>query len=99
MHFTNTESMTGYAKYKKLPFAKLSVLLSGVLLILAPILFVFSIAQVWTLSALAAFLVLTAFIFHPYWKEQDATSKMNEMIAFNKEISLVGIILVAITLL
>ena len=31
-HLTKLEAMTGYAKYKKVPAAKLAVLLSGVML-------------------------------------------------------------------
>ena len=33
-HFTKLEAMTGYAKYKKLPAAKLGVLLTGLRLVL-----------------------------------------------------------------
>ena len=98
-HFKNLEAMTGYAKYKKLPLAKLGVILSGVLLIVAPVLIIFKVATVALLWALAAFLLLTATIFHPYWKEKDPQAKMNEQIAFNKEISLIGAILVIIALL
>ena len=91
--------MTGYAKYKKLPFAKFGVLSSGVLLIVAPLLLLSGIAEIPALIAIAAFLTGTAFIFHPYWKEVDATAKMNEQIAFNKELSLIGATLVIIALL
>ena len=98
-HFKALEAMTGYAKYKKLPFAKAGVIASGVLLVVAPILFIFSVAQVASLIAIAAFLTVTAFVFHPYWKETEATARMNEMIAFNKEISLIGAIIVILTLL
>ena len=97
-HFKSVDAMTGYAQYKKLPLAKPMVLLSGVLLVVAPILVIFGVLEVLALSSLAVFLLLTAFIFHPYWKEKDANTKMNEMIAFNKEISLLGAILVIIAL-
>ena len=98
-HFKNLEVMTGYANYKKLPFAKFGVLASGLLLIVAPILVIAGIATTWSLVALAAFLTATALIFHPYWKETDPNNKMNEMIAFNKELSLIGSILAWIALI
>ena len=36
-HFTKLEAMTGYAKYKKLPAAKLGVLISGLMLVIGGI--------------------------------------------------------------
>jgi uncharacterized membrane protein YphA (DoxX/SURF4 family) len=98
-HFKSVDAMTGYAKYKKLPFAKLGVLASGVLLIVAPLLFLAGIAEAVALVAIALFLTATAFIFHAYWTETDAQTKMNEQIAFNKEISLIGATLVILSLL
>jgi uncharacterized membrane protein YphA (DoxX/SURF4 family) len=98
-HFKATEAMTGYATYKKLPFARFGVLASGVLLLVAPLLLIAGIAEVASLIAIAAFLVTTAFIFHPYWKETDPQTKMNEQIAFNKEISLIGAILIILALI
>jgi uncharacterized membrane protein YphA (DoxX/SURF4 family) len=98
-HFKSIDAMTGYAQYKKLPFARFGVLASGVLLIAAPFLLLFGIAEIAALSALALFLTATAFIFHPYWKETDAQTKMNEMIAFNKELSLIGAILIILALI
>ena len=98
-HFKNVDALTGYAKYKKLPMAKLSVLLSGVLLIIAPVALLASFAEQIALGALALFLLATAIIFHAYWKETDPQTKMNEMISFNKEISLVGACLALIALI
>ena len=89
-HFTKLEAMTGYAKYKKLPAAKLGVMLSG-LMILAGGLFI--LLGVWAdLGGLliGVFGILAAFIFHNFWKETDATAKMNETIAFFKDLALAG---------
>jgi putative oxidoreductase len=89
-HFTKLEAMTGYAKYKKLPAAKLGVLLSG-LMILAGGLFI--LLGVWAdLGGLliGAFGILVAFIFHTFWKESDATAKMNETTSFFKALALSG---------
>ncbi len=98
-HFKNTSAMSKYAMSKGLLFAELNVYLSGVLLVIAPISLIFGIFEIAALVSLAVFLLLTAFIFHPYWKETDGMAKMNEQIAFNKEISLVGAILIIISLL
>jgi len=98
-HFKNTSAMARYSMSKGLKFAELNVYLSGVLLVIAPIALIFGVFETVALASLAVFLLLTAFIFHPYWKETDIMAKMNEQIAFNKEISLVGAILIIISLL
>jgi uncharacterized membrane protein YphA (DoxX/SURF4 family) len=82
--------MTGYAQYKKLPAAKLGVLISGLFFLLGGI---YIAAGFWVdLGALllAITLILAAVIFHNFWKETDPTTKQNEMIAFNKDIALAG---------
>ena len=43
---------------------------------------------------LAIFLIPTAFMMHNFWKESDATAKMNETIAFFKDLSLAGAALI-----
>ena len=89
-HFAKLEAMTGYAQYKKLPAAKLGVLISGLFFLLGGI---YIAAGFWVdLGALllAITLILAAVIFHNFWKETDPTAKQNEMIAFNKDIALAG---------
>ena len=89
-HFAKLEAMTGYAQYKKLPAAKLGVLISGLFFLLGGI---YIAAGFWVdLGALllAITLILAAVIFHNFWKETDTTTKQNEMIAFNKDIALAG---------
>ena len=89
-HFAKLEAMTGYAQYKKLPAAKLGVMASGLFFLVGGILIV--IGTYIDLGALliAITLVLAAVIFHNFWKETDANTKMQEQIAFNKDISLAG---------
>jgi putative oxidoreductase len=95
-HFAKLEAMTGYAKYKKLPAAKFGVIISGLLFLLG------GVYVIWVdLGALflAVTLILAAFIFHNFWKETDATAKMNEQIAFNKDLSLAGASLILFALI
>ena len=89
-HFAKLEAMTGYAQYKKLPAAKLGVMISGLFFLLGGI---YIAAGFWVdLGALllAITLILAAVIFHNFWKETDPTAKQIEMIAFNKDIALAG---------
>ncbi len=97
-HFKNLEAMTGYAKYKKLPAAKLGVLGSGLTFLLGGILVVLG---TWVdLGALliAITVILAALIFHQYWKETDANTKMQETMAFNKDLALGGAALILFAL-
>jgi len=93
-HFTKLEAMTGYAKYKKLPAAKLGVLISGLMLVIGGITVILGYYADLGALLLAIFLVLAAVIFHNFWKETDATAKQNEMLAFMKDIALAGAALV-----
>lgn len=97
-HFTKLEAMTGYAKYKKLPAAKLGVIGSGLFFLLGGI---YILLGVWIdLGALliAVTVILAAIIFHQYWKETDANTKMQEMMAFNKDLALGGAALIILAL-
>ncbi len=98
-HFAKLEAMTGYAQYKKLPAAKLGVLISGLFFLLGGI---YIAAGFWVdLGALllTITLILAAVIFHNFWKETDPTAKQNEMIAFNKDIALAGAALILFALI
>ena len=89
-HFAKLEMMTGYAKYKKLPAAKLGVIASGLFFLLGGIYIALGFWVDLGALFLAITLVLAAVIFHNFWKETDANTKMQEQIAFNKDISLAG---------
>ena len=97
-HFKSLEAMTGYAKYKKLPAAKLGVIGSGLFFLLGGI---YILLGVWVdLGALliAVTVILAALIFHQYWKETDANTKMQETMAFNKDLALGGAALIILAL-
>ena len=97
-HFKSLEAMTGYAKYKKLPAAKLGVIASGLFFLLGGI---YILLGVWVdLGALliAITMVLVAIIFHQFWKETDANTKMQETMNFYKALSLAGAALIVLAL-
>ena len=93
-HFTKLEAMTGYAKYKKLPAAKLGVLVSGLMLLLGGAYVLLGFYVDLGALLLAIFLVLAAVIFHNFWKETDATAKQSEMMNFMKDFALAGAALI-----
>ncbi|KGA17535.1 hypothetical protein GM51_10175 [freshwater metagenome] len=97
-HFAKLEAMTGYAKYKKLPAAKLGVLISGLMLVIGGISIILGYYADLGALLLAIFLVLAAVIFHNFWKETDATAKQNEMLGFMKDMALAGAALILFAL-
>ena len=97
-HFKSLEAMTGYAKYKKVPAAKLAVIGSGLFFLIGGI---YILLGVWVdLGALliAITVILAAVIFHQYWKETDANTKMQEQLAFTKDLALGGAALIILAL-
>ena len=97
-HLTKLDAMTGYAKYKKVPAAKLSVIVSGLMILVGGVFVALGIYPDLGALLLAIFLVPTAFMMHNFWKESDATSKMNETIAFFKDLSMAGAALIIFAL-
>ena len=93
-HLTKLDAMTGYAKYKKVPAAKLSVLVSGLMILVGGVFVGLGIYADLGALLLAIFLIPTAFLMHNFWKESDATAKMNETVAFFKDLSLAGAALI-----
>ena len=89
-HLTKLDAMTGYAKYKKVPAAKLSVVVSGLMILTGGIFVGLGIYADLGALLLAIFLIPTAFLMHNFWKETDPTAKMNETISFFKDLSLAG---------
>ena len=89
-HLTKLEAMAGYAKYKKIPAAKESVIVSGVTILVGGLYIALGIYADLGALLIAAFLIPTSFLMHAFWKETDATAKQNETIAFFKNFSMAG---------
>ena len=88
-HLTQTKAMAGYAESVGVKPAKPLVVLSGMQLIVGAGMVA---AGVWAdlgSLILVAFLVPTAFLFHPFWKSEGQQRQM-EMTAFLKDFSLTG---------
>ncbi len=88
-HLTKTDAMTGYAQFKKVPAAKLSVQLSGVVMILGGLSIILGVYLDLGALVLAIILVAMAVKMHDFWAA-DAASKPTEMIGFLKNISMAG---------
>jgi putative oxidoreductase len=98
-HLTKLEAMTGYAKYKKVPAAKLGVIVSGLMILIGGLYVALGIYADLGALLIALFLIPTSFLMHAFWKETDATAKQNETISFFKNLSMAGAALIIFALL
>ena len=97
-HLSQREAMAGYAKYKGVPAPMVSTVVTGVLLIVAPILVVLGVVPQVALAFLTLFLLVTAFKMHDFWRAE-GEAKMGEQINFNKNVGLAGAALALLALL
>ena len=89
-HFRKLEAMIGYATFKKVPAAKASVALSGLLLVAGGVSVILGVYADLGALVLAIVLLVIAFKMHDFWTQSDAQTKQAEMASFFKNISMVG---------
>lgn len=89
-HLTQSKVMAQYAAGKGVPMAQLSVLLSGVLLVVGALSVLLGVWADLGSLLLLVFLVPTAVLMHNFWSESDPQARQTEMVQFNKDIALAG---------
>ncbi len=89
-HFASRKAMAGYAASKGVPYAEASVIGSGVLVLAGAVMVLLGLWGDLGAVFILIFVVSTAVLMHPFWKETDEQSKMMEMVQFNKDIALAG---------
>ena len=89
-HLRHADAMTGYAQFKKVPAPKLSVQLSGLLMLLGGLSVITGIYIDLGAIVLAVLLVVMAIKMHDFWTVTDPQAKQAELIGFSKNISMAG---------
>ena len=80
-HFTDTDSMAGYAEFKGLPAPRASVLLSGGLLIFGGLSLVAGVYPTIGAGALAVFLLASGLMMHDFWAvDEDVQTEMTQFL-------------------
>ncbi len=87
-HITKAQGLIGYATMKKIPMPAAAVYVSGLMLFLGGFGILIQKYLPISYGMLIAFLVISAFTIHNYWKETDANMKMNSMINFQKNLAI-----------
>jgi putative oxidoreductase len=97
-HLSQSQAMAGYAQSKGVPAARPAVLGTGVLILVGGLMVLLGLWADLGALLLVVFLVPTAMLMHPFWKESDPAAKMQEQIQFQKDIALAGGALIAFAL-
>lgn len=82
--------LTQFAAARKIPSPSFLVPFSGLWIVVGSLSVLLGIYGDVGSLMLALFVVATALFMHPYWKESDEQSKMQEQVQFSKDIGLAG---------
>lgn len=97
-HLVNRKGLAGYAQMKGIPFPMVAVVMTGIMLIIGGLSVITGMYIILGMMLLVVFLVPTTIMMHAFWKAPDATARQAELIAFNKNIALIGALLMLIAL-
>jgi putative oxidoreductase len=89
-HFMDIEGMAGYAEMKGLPAPRLSVVASGVMLVLGGLAVITGAFVVLGAGAIAVFLLGSAVVMHDFWTVEDDQQQQTEMTQFLKNTVMAG---------
>lgn len=97
-HLTQSAGMAGYAQSKGVPFARASVIVTGVMLLVGTLGVLLGVYIDLAFAILVLFLIPTAFIMHNYWTITDPQARQMDQVQFNKDVSLAGAALILFAL-
>ncbi len=89
-HLRHSDMLAGYAASKKVPSSKAMVILSGLMIFLGGLGIVLGVFHSIAVLLIVLFLIPVTFIMHNYWADADPQAKMNDKIAFMKNMALIG---------
>ena len=90
--------MSGYAKTKAVPFPKLAVAGTGVLLLLGGASVLLGVCPTAGIILLIVFVLGTTYRMHNFWAVSDPQMKQADMINFLKNMALVGALLMLLAI-
>lgn len=92
-HFKNIGHISEYAKAKGVPAPKVAVAGTGLMLLAGGLSILLGVYIDVGIVLLIIFLVWVSFWIHNYWSANDPQMRQNDMINFNKNMALVGTLL------
>jgi putative oxidoreductase len=89
-HFRNLGMMSGYAQSKNVPFPRLAVIGTGVMLVAGGASVLLGIVPIVGLTVLILFLLSTLPTMHNFWNMKDPQQRATEQVNFLKNVALIG---------
>jgi putative oxidoreductase len=89
-HFQNLGMMSGYAESKNVPFPRLAVIGTGVILVVGGASVLLGIVPIVGLTVLILFLLSTLVTMHDFWNLKDPQQRAAEQVNFLKNVALIG---------
>ena len=89
-HFAQLDGMSAYAEAKGVPFPRLGVIVSGLLLVLGGVAIVLGVYPLLGAGAIAVFLLISTPMMHDFWTVDDPDQQQAEMTNFLKNAALFG---------
>lgn len=90
MHFAQMNSMVGYATGKGAPLPKVTVPLTGAMILVGGIFLALGWHRFIGAGLVFIFTVLSSTLMHAFWKEKDPMARMAEQSQFMKDLALGG---------
>ncbi len=89
-HFKNLAGYSGYAQMKQVPYPRVAVIFTGIMLALGGLSIILGLYIVLGMWLLVLFLIPTTFMMHRFWAVTDQNMRQGEQINFFKNLALIG---------
>ncbi|MGA9760933.1 MAG: DoxX family protein [Gaiellaceae bacterium] len=93
-HIIGHKGTAAYARSAKVPFAELSVVVSGLMILVGSVLVALGTWGDLGALLIAAFLVAITPVMHAFWREREPMTRQSQQINFLKNLSLLGAALI-----
>jgi putative oxidoreductase len=98
-HFFKTKAMAAYAASKGVPLATTGVIVSGITFTIGGISLIGWIAPLIGLALLIITMIPVTVLMHTFWKHKDPMQRSHEQISFNKNLAIMGAMILIVALL
>ena len=97
-HIFKTKDLTAYTEFKKIPMAKLAVVVSGLLLLFGGYSIIAGVRVTAGIVALVIFFIPVTFSMHAFWKEEVGQARQMDQVQFMKNLAILGAILMLLAI-
>lgn len=96
-HLFKVKDLTAYTESKKIPMAKATVIVSGLLLLFGGYTIITGVRVTAGIAALVLFFIPVTFTMHAFWKEE-GQARMMEQVQFMKNLAILGAVLMLLAI-